>query len=77
MACSYSHTAVVTDDDQTWTFGGNGYGQLGHGDRNGRTVPSALACFRGSGVLSVACGLYHTVGKACTVARYEEADSRL
>ncbi|CAM9718471.1 unnamed protein product, partial [Hapterophycus canaliculatus] len=61
VACSYSHTAIVTDDDQAWTFGSNGYGQLGHGDRNGRSVPAALACFQGSGVRSVACGLHHTV----------------
>ncbi|CAM9238533.1 unnamed protein product [Scytosiphon promiscuus] len=61
VACSFSHTVIVTDDDQTWTFGGNTFGQLGHGDRSGRSAPSALACFEGSGVLSVACGLYHTV----------------
>lgn len=61
VACSYSHTVVVTDDDRTWTFGGNDYGQLGHGDQSSRSAPAALACFQGLGVLSVACGVYHTV----------------
>ncbi|CAN0164477.1 unnamed protein product [Ectocarpus sp. 6 AP-2014] len=61
VACSYSHTVVVTDDDRTWTFGGNDYGQLGHGDQSFRSAPAALACFQGLGVLSVACGVYHTV----------------
>lgn len=62
VACSYSHTVIVTSDDQTWTFGGNHYGQLGHGDKNHRSVPAAVPCFQGVGVVSVACGVYHTVG---------------
>ncbi|CAB1109824.1 unnamed protein product [Ectocarpus sp. CCAP 1310/34] len=68
VACSYSHTVVVTDDDRTWTFGGNDYGQLGHGDRSSRSAPAALACFQGLGVLSVACGVYHTV--CCRETRF-------
>eukprot|EP00903_Cladosiphon_okamuranus_P014621 g13558.t2 len=61
VACSYSHTVVVTEDDQTWTFGGNQYGQLGHGDKNNRSVPAAVPCFQGAGVVSVSCGVFHTV----------------
>lgn len=53
---------VVTEDDQTWTFGGNQYGQLGHGDKNHRPIPVAVPGFQGAGVVSVACGVYHTVG---------------
>lgn len=68
VACSYSHTVVVTDDDRTWTFGGNDYGQLGHGDHSSRSAPAALACFQGLGVLSVACGVYHTV--CCRETRF-------
>lgn len=66
VACSYSHTVVVTDDDRTWTFGGNEYGQLGHGDHISRSAPAALACFQGLGVLSIACGVHHTVRRRGT-----------
>ncbi|CAM9563936.1 unnamed protein product [Pylaiella littoralis] len=61
VACSYSHTVIVTEDDRTWSFGGNAHGQLGHGDKSDRSVPAALSCFQGTRVLSVACGVYHTV----------------
>eukprot|EP00904_Undaria_pinnatifida_P006408 jgi/Undpi1/2898/HiC_scaffold_14.g06275.m1 len=61
VACSYRHSVVVTEDNRTWTFGGNDYGQLGHGDKGtNRSVPTSLACFEGVGVMSVACGMYHT-----------------
>ena len=63
VACSYSHTVVVTEDDQTWTFGDNQYGQLGHGDKHFRSVPAAVPCFQGAGVISTACGVFHTVGR--------------
>ncbi|CAN0521831.1 unnamed protein product, partial [Laminaria digitata] len=70
VACSYRHSIVVTDDNRTWTFGDNDFGQLGHGFKERRAFPTPVDCFEGVGVLSVACGMYHTVrepshGRGC------------
>ena len=48
---------------EIWTFGGNACGQLGQGDKVRRLVPTPIESLRGLDVLSVACGLYHTVSQ--------------
>ncbi|CAM9849889.1 unnamed protein product [Ascophyllum nodosum] len=67
VACSYFHSVVMTEGGrdgrgtEIWTFGGNACGQLGQGDKVRRLVPTPIESLRGLDVLSVACGLYHTV----------------
>jgi RCC1 and BTB domain-containing protein len=69
VSCGRQHTAVVLDDGTLFTFGGlevpNGgkqCGQLGHGDKENRLLPTCvnLAAWHDKHALSVSCGLAHT-----------------
>ena len=58
ISCGARHTAVVTTESELCVWGWNGYGQLGVGDLERRTVPTKVTA---SGtVQSVACGRWHT-----------------
>ena len=46
---------------QVWGWGYNGYGELGLGDVNLRTQPTALASFHRSLIKGISCGFRHTV----------------
>ena len=37
------HSAALTEDGALWTWGGGGFGQLGHDDRKRRLVPTEVA----------------------------------
>ncbi|XP_075226553.1 putative E3 ubiquitin-protein ligase HERC1 isoform X4 [Lycorma delicatula] len=55
----YRHSAVVTDEGELYTWGEGDHGRLGHGDSNGRSIPTLVQNL--SGVGSVACGSAHTL----------------
>jgi E3 ubiquitin-protein ligase HERC1 len=55
----YRHSAAVTDDGKLYTWGEGDHGRLGHGDSNGRYIPTQVAGL--SDVGSVACGSSHTL----------------
>ncbi|KAE8748468.1 hypothetical protein FOCC_FOCC004763 [Frankliniella occidentalis] len=55
----YRHSAAVTEDGELYTWGEGDYGRLGHGDNNGRNVPTLVRDI--SGVGQVACGSAHTL----------------
>ncbi|XP_068081364.1 probable E3 ubiquitin-protein ligase HERC1 [Anabrus simplex] len=55
----YRHSAAITEEGELYTWGEGDHGRLGHGDYNGRTVPTLVRDL--SGVGSVACGSAHTV----------------
>lgn len=61
VACSYYHSIVATDEDELYSFGRNDYGQLGHGDTADKAKPVRIDSLRGSRVLALSCGQYHTV----------------
>ncbi|KAJ8960520.1 hypothetical protein NQ318_013805 [Aromia moschata] len=50
----YRHSAAITDDGRLFTWGEGDHGRLGHGDSNGRHVPTQVADLADVG--SVACG---------------------
>jgi alpha-tubulin suppressor-like RCC1 family protein len=58
ISCGGNHTAVVTTTGNLYTFGDNKFGQLGHGDRNNRLLPTRIEDI--SEVSSVSCGIHHT-----------------
>ena len=64
VACSYYHTVVVCSRGDAFSFGRNDFGQLGLGDGVDRKEPARIAADslrQGGGVVSVACGQYHTL----------------
>lgn len=61
IACGGFHTAVVTDDGNLYTFGGGEHGQLGHGDKFNRVVPTLVQALEGEFVSQITCGWSHTV----------------
>ncbi|KAJ8965419.1 hypothetical protein NQ314_004172 [Rhamnusium bicolor] len=60
----YRHSAAITDDGRLYTWGEGDHGRLGHGDSNGRPVPTLVADLTDVGL--VACGSSHTL----VVSRY-------
>jgi alpha-tubulin suppressor-like RCC1 family protein len=48
VSCGGRHTIVLTEAGRIFTFGYAGHGQLGHGDRKNRTVPSEVKEFEGA-----------------------------
>jgi len=63
VACGEAHTLCSNQVDTLWGFGWNSYGQLGVGDNNDRSIPSAVRP-AGGGVwnklLHIACGEKHS-----------------
>ncbi|KAL7693108.1 putative regulator of chromosome condensation 1/beta-lactamase-inhibitor protein II [Plasmopara halstedii] len=61
VACSYFHTAIVTDDGHLFACGCNDFGQLGMGDHSSQLIPRLVEYFLRCPVLAVACGQHFTV----------------
>ncbi|KAK7862054.1 hypothetical protein R5R35_011478 [Gryllus longicercus] len=55
----YRHSAAITDEGELYTWGEGDHGRLGHGDYNGRNMPTLVRDIAGVG--SVACGSAHTI----------------
>nr|VZI08916.1 unnamed protein product [Spirometra erinaceieuropaei] len=60
VACGESHSVLLTQSGQLFTFGSGRFGQLGHGN-NKQSGPSLLSALSGREVLQVACGSNHTL----------------
>ena len=68
VACGQNFTAAVSDEGKLYTFGGNGYGQLGHGTLEigggydpayiPRSIPSLVSNL--TNATQVSCGEAHT-----------------
>ena len=54
-----SHTAAITDSGELWTWGLNGYGQLGVGDTQDRHAPVKVSV-NGQKIVAVSAGDWHT-----------------
>jgi hypothetical protein len=67
LSCGSNFNAAVTDGGGLYTWGGNGSGQLGHGDAQPRAAPQLVAGMHRRHVQAVACGGGHTI--ALTTAR--------
>lgn len=62
--CGISHTAVLSEEGEVYTFGGGGqenFGQLGHGDTLVAVVPTRVEGLLRHKVRLIACGGYHTI----------------
>ncbi|EQC36786.1 hypothetical protein SDRG_05620 [Saprolegnia diclina VS20] len=61
VACGGFHTAAVTDTGEIFTWGGGEHGQLGHGDKVNKTIPSLVKHLADKVVVQITCGWSHTV----------------
>jgi len=61
VSCGDSHSVLVTDDTQVFSFGNGEDGQLGHDNNNHVFTPKLVKTLAGKQVSVVSCGLCHTV----------------
>lgn len=61
LACGDSHSLVLTENYEIFTFGHGGRGQLGHGDTQMRLLPTRVCAMEGLEVRSVAAGGHHSM----------------
>jgi alpha-tubulin suppressor-like RCC1 family protein len=61
IKCGGYHTVGLTKNDQVFSWGGNDCGQLGHGDREERRVPTKVAGLHGLVIIKISSGRWHTV----------------
>lgn len=45
VSCGHTHTAAVLEDGTCWTWGSGVNGALGHGDQDGRRLPTLVTAF--------------------------------
>lgn len=64
IGCGTRHTAAMLIDKTLWTWGWNGYGQLGLGDQNDRHYPTMVEDFCDSPVTDFVCNAWNTL--VCT-----------
>ena len=59
LAAGHTHLLALASDGAVWSWGGNGYGQLGDGTTTSRSTPTPIADL--SGVVAVAAGENHSL----------------
>ncbi len=60
ISCGHLHTAIITEDDKLYSFGGNRFGQLGLGYNINRRIPTLVTVSDNLKVKAVSSGFYHT-----------------
>ena len=60
ITCGSDHTVALTKKGEVFTWGLNNNGQLGHGDRKPRTVPTKVAGLDWLVITQISCGYQHT-----------------
>ena len=58
--CGLFHTVGLTKKGEVFTWGSNGSGQLGHGDKKTRRVPTKVLGLDGLVITNISCGDYRT-----------------
>jgi len=61
IAVGYDHTACITKDESTYSWGDGKHGRLGHGDETSHLSPKLLNSLSGKEAEKVACGWGHTI----------------
>jgi len=70
IACGREHTAAVASDGSLFTWGSNGFGQLGDGSEEDSNDPKKVEALKTEFVKSVACGAHCTAA----IAEHREKD---
>ncbi|CAF1080148.1 unnamed protein product [Rotaria sordida] len=61
IAAGYTHCLGLTDDGTVYALGLNEHGQLGLGHNKDCRGATPIICLRGSPIVYIACGAYHSV----------------
>jgi len=61
IACSRYHCGTITEDGTVWTWGRGEYGQLGHGDRDNRHIPTRVDALIDEPAVDIGCGWGHSM----------------
>lgn len=84
VAASEQHFALVTAEGRLYTWGGNGSGQLGLGDRAARDAPTLVKGLQRRNIVDVALSKHHTLALddegrlfSCGRGRYSDFLRRL
>ena len=64
IAVGSCHSLVQVDGGAVYSFGDNINGQLGHGGRNGRAVPTRIEALEQHEVVEIAAGAYTSLVRA-------------
>ena len=60
VACGGGHTLLVSTEQHVFSFGANGHGQLGHGNRRGEAKPRRVETFEGLPIRRAVAGDRHS-----------------
>lgn len=58
--CGETHTIALSSEGKAYSWGGCGYGQLGHGDTSEKLLPTKIASLDSLTVTQVACAATHS-----------------
>ena len=58
VSCGDSHTLIISDDNNLWSWGTNAFGQLCHGDKEYRSKPQKTLF---SDISKISAGLNHSI----------------
>ena len=61
IACGYSHSIIIDQENNAWSFGYNNNGQLGLGDAISRKIPTLIPLPEGLKAKYVACGRNYSI----------------
>jgi alpha-tubulin suppressor-like RCC1 family protein len=56
IECGTENTAALTKKGEVYTWGKNRYGQLGHGDKISRHIPTKVESLVGLVIIKISCG---------------------
>jgi alpha-tubulin suppressor-like RCC1 family protein len=73
IECGTSHTVGLTKNGEVFSWGDNDYGQLGHGDREGRAVPKKVESLDELVITKISCGKIHTAFSAALTEQRGDA----
>ena len=60
IVCEFWHTVELTKNGEVFTWGSNSWGELGHGDKKDRRVPTKVESLDGLVITKISCGPQHT-----------------
>ena len=61
VAVAWQHSFALTADGSVWSWGGGGFGKLGHGDEQDQLLPKKVEAFADQSVVATSAGTGHSL----------------
>jgi len=61
VSAAWQHSLALTADGSVWSWGGGGFGQLGHGDEQDQLLPKKVEAFADQRVVATSAGTGHSL----------------